>query len=107
MKTPKSLPGFMISWCGIILIGIATVLGLTTNAAAQASISTGSIQGTVSDPSGALVPQANVVITNKGNGQVLTVTTNSSGQYNAGSLIPGDYKVRVEAKGFRTSELPL
>ena len=91
----------------IILIAIATVLGMATTAAAQASISTGSIQGTVSDPSGALVPQAKVIITNKGTGQVLTFTTNSAGSYNSGSLIPGDYKVRVEAKGFRTSELPV
>src|ERR1019366_6102396 len=91
----------------IVLIAIATVLGMAATAAAQASISTGSIQGSVTDPSGALVPQAKVTITNKGTGQAVTFTTNSSGSYNSGSLIPGEYKVRVEAKGFRTSELPV
>ncbi len=105
MLTPRFLPRAIIYTFALVLIAMATLLGLTTSAAAQASISTGSIQGTVSDPSGALVPQANVVITNKGTGQVVTTTTNSSGLYSSGSLIPGEYKVRVEAKGFRTSEL--
>ena len=90
-----------------MLIAIAVMMGLTNTAVAQASISTGNIQGAVTDPSGAVVPNANVTITNAGTGQVLSVTSNSAGLYNSGSLIPGNYRVRVEAKGFRTSELPV
>lgn len=74
---------------------------------AQTSVSTGGIVGTVTDPSGALVPDAKVTITNQNTGQVLNRTTNSAGIYNSGSLNPGNYKIHVEAHGFRTSELPV
>ena len=72
---------------------------------AQTTISTGSIVGTVTDPSGAVVSGAKVAITNKGTGQVVTTTTTSTGNYATGALIPGDYTVRVEAGGFKTTEM--
>jgi hypothetical protein len=71
---------------------------------AQTTISTGSVQGTVTDQSGALVAGAKVTITNKATGRVINVTTTSAGAYASGALTPGDYVVRVEAKGFKTSE---
>jgi hypothetical protein len=89
---------------------IVALLALLLSSAvllAQTSVSTGGIVGTVSDPTGALVPGAKVTITNLGTGQASALTTTSSGLYNSGSMIPGNYKVRVEAKGFRTTELPL
>ena len=76
-------------------------------AAAQTTISTGSIQGTVTDPSGAAVPGAKIAITNKDTGQVINLTTTSSGLYTSGALSPGSYTVRVEAQGFKTTELPV
>jgi hypothetical protein len=83
-----------------MLLSSATLL-------AQTSVSTGGIVGTVSDPTGALVPGAKVTITNLGTGQASSLTTTSAGLYNSGSMVPGNYKVRVEAKGFRTTELPV
>lgn len=74
---------------------------------AQTGVSTGSIQGTVTDSSSAVVGGAKVTITNKATGQVITTTTTSSGSYNAGSLVPGEYIVRVEVKGFKTTALPV
>jgi hypothetical protein len=74
---------------------------------AQTTISTGSIQGTVTDPSGALVAAAKVTITNQSNGRVVTVSTTSAGAYASGALTPANYVVRVEAKGFKTSEEPV
>jgi Carboxypeptidase regulatory-like domain len=74
---------------------------------AQTTVSQGSIQGTVTDPSGAVVGGAKVTITNRGNGQASTTSTSSSGTYNSGGLIPGDYLVRVEAKGFKTVQVPI
>jgi hypothetical protein len=71
---------------------------------AQTTISTGSIQGIVTDPSGAVVAGARVTITDKATGQVITTSTTSSGEYASGSLIPSQYVVRVEAQGFRTTE---
>src|ERR1700730_10452631 len=67
---------------------------------AQTTISTGSIVGTVTDPTGSVVSGAKVVITNKDTGQVITTTTTSAGTYTSGALTPGEYGVRVEAKGF-------
>ena len=73
----------------------------------QTTVGTGSIVGTVADPSGAVVAGAKVKITNVGTGQVIDLTTNSSGVYNSGALIPGGYKVLVQGKGFRSSEVTL
>ncbi|MCU1269571.1 MAG: Oar protein [Acidobacteriaceae bacterium] len=74
---------------------------------AQTTISTGSIQGTITDQSGAVVGDAKVTITNKGTGQTFSVTTTPSGAYASGALNPGEYMVRVEAKGFKTTEAPV
>src|SRR5262252_8855171 len=72
---------------------------------AQTTISTGSIVGTVTDPSGAVVSGAKVAITSKATGQVITTTTSSTGNYASGALTPGDYQVRIEGQGFKTAEL--
>lgn len=74
---------------------------------AQTTISTGSIQGTVSDPSGAVVGGAKVTIRNKATGQSITTTTSSSGTYASGALIPGDYEVKIEAAGFKSVQMPV
>jgi hypothetical protein len=76
----------------------------STRLVAQTTVSQGSIQGTITDATGAVVADATVTITNKSTGQVVVQTTNASGAYNSGGLLPADYQVRVEAKGFRTIE---
>src|SRR5207248_417795 len=74
---------------------------------AQATISTGSIQGTITDPQGAVVTGANVIVTNRGTGQKSNFSTSSTGAFSTGALIPGNYNVRVEAKGFQSVEKPV
>ena len=69
-----------ISISCFVFIGLI-VLGLSPMALAQTTISTGSIQGTITDQSGAVVSGAKVAITNKGTGQTFSVTTTSSGTY--------------------------
>ena len=59
------------------------------------------ITGTVLDPSGAVVPGANITVTQKSTSAVRTVTTNSSGQFNFPSLPPATYTVSVQATGFK------
>jgi uncharacterized membrane protein len=54
-----------------------------------------------------VVPTAKVSITNKATGRVINVSTTSAGTYASGALTPGNYTVRVEAQGFKTSELPV
>jgi hypothetical protein len=83
------------------------LLSLGAAAFAQTTISTGSIQGTITDPSGAVVAGAKVIIRNKDTGQTIETTTSSSGVYASGALVPGHYVVRVEAPGFKTIEIPL
>lgn len=72
---------------------------------AQTTVATGSIVGTVTDPSGALVDGARVVITNVGTNQTVTLNSNAAGSFNSGALEPGNYKVQVSAKGFSTVSL--
>jgi carboxypeptidase family protein len=74
---------------------------------AQTTISTGSIQGTVTDPSGAVVSGAKISISNKATGRVINTTSTSAGAYTSGALTPGDYTLRVEAPGFKTSQIPV
>ena len=91
----------------LALVTIFALLSYATFVSAQAGVSTGSIQGTVTDPSGAVIAGAKVAIMNKATGAVIATTTSSAGAYNSGSLTPGDYLVRVEGKGFKTSTLPV
>ena len=71
---------------------------------AQATVSTGSIVGNVSDPSGAVINSANLTITNLATGQAIEITTNSSGSFNSGALAPGNYSVLISAQGFTSTE---
>src|SRR3984893_10780895 len=87
------------------LIIVSALLLISVGVFAQTTISTGSIVGTVADPSGAVVTGAKVLITNKGTGQVMTTTTTSSGTFASGALTPGEYTVRVEGQGFKTAQL--
>jgi len=72
-----------------------------SQAVAQTTISTGSIVGIVTDPSGAAVAGAKVSVKNEAVGQVIQLTTNASGAYNSGALIVGQYSVQVSAAGFQ------
>lgn len=60
----------------------------------------GSVYGTVNDPSGAGIPNAKVSITDVNKGTTSVVVTNGDGNYSKERLIPGEYDVEVEAKGF-------
>src|SRR5947209_10260822 len=85
------------------IVYAAVILSLLLPSAfAQTTVGTGSIVGTVTDPSGAVVSGAKVTITNASKGQVMNLTTNSSGAYASGALAPGNYKVQISGKGFKT-----
>lgn len=83
---------------------------LSFSGAASAQQVFGSIIGTVTDPSGSAVANAKVTITDVTKGTSSSVTTNDSGQYSKGQLIPDQYKVTIEAAGFSkvvSNELPV
>jgi len=77
---------------GVLLLSLALF--------AQANF--GRILGTVTDQSGATIPGAMVFIIDTERGLARTLTTDAAGEYNAPTLTPGTYTVRVEAKGFKT-----
>jgi len=91
----------------LVVMSLCLLLPLTTVTFAQTTISTGSIQGTITDPSGAVLSGAKVVIRSKDTGQTAESTTTSTGTFASGALIPGNYVVRVEATGFKTVEMPV
>lgn len=66
----------------------------------------GGISGTVFDETGSVVAAATVVITNIGTGQSLRLTTSTAGTFSAPLLDPVEYRIAVEAQGFKTSVIP-
>jgi len=81
---------FTVSFLAVLLL-IAPVLAQET---------TGGLQGTVKDPSGAVVPKANVVLTGTTLVGIKSLETDSSGYYHFANLPPGKYTVTVKASGF-------
>jgi hypothetical protein len=82
---------------------LATTLGvlvLSFSLVAQGNF--GRILGTVTDQTGAVLAGAAVTIIDVDRGLSRSLVTDSAGEYNAPTLIPGNYSVRVEVKGFRT-----
>jgi hypothetical protein len=76
-------------------------------ASSQTTVSQGSIQGTITDQTNAVVADATITITSLATGQVVTVKSSSAGAYNSGGLPVGDYQLRVQAKGFKTAQLTI
>ncbi|HVW87380.1 MAG TPA: carboxypeptidase-like regulatory domain-containing protein, partial [Bryobacteraceae bacterium] len=84
----------------VAALGIVINFSAPQRLAAQAVY--GSIVGTVTDPSGAGVPNAKVTIRDMDRDVSNVATTNDSGNYTQRYLIVGRYQVRVEASGFQT-----
>ena len=88
-----------------IVTGVLAVL-LSATAPIFGQERFGEINGVVTDPSGAAVPRATVMLTNKDINRSITVTSGSEGAYIATDIEPGHYRVRVTAPGFAASEVP-
>jgi hypothetical protein len=73
---------------------------LTLSYGQATSVNGGSIQGSITDPSGAIVPNATVTIVSTDTGSAKTVKTDGAGFYSVGPLNPGNYTVSVSATGF-------
>jgi outer membrane receptor protein involved in Fe transport len=70
---------------------------------AGAQVQNGQFAGTITDPSGAAIANAKVTVVNLATNLSVPATTNETGLYTVKELPPGNYKVSVEAPGFRTS----
>jgi Carboxypeptidase regulatory-like domain len=70
---------------------------------AAAQSGTSAIAGIVRDSTGASIPAARVTVVNEHTGVSFNILTNDEGLYRVGSLVPGTYRVEIEADGFRSS----
>jgi outer membrane receptor protein involved in Fe transport len=86
------------------LVLLALSLSSLATGIALAQSETGTITGTVSDPAGAVVPNAKVTVRNAATNASRLTTTGSSGVYTITNLQPANYTVSVEAPGFSTSQ---
>ncbi len=94
---PKSRNIFRHDWITAAVFCCLVVLLATSYARAEAA---GGLSGTVTDPSGAVIPGATVTVQDIASGQLEKSTTSSDGSYAFPHLVPGNYQLRVEAAGF-------
>jgi outer membrane receptor protein involved in Fe transport len=97
VSTSKAI--FYQVWSALVVIIFCL---LFTVSGFSQGIATGSISGSVTDPTGAIVPGAKVTAQNTATNQAFTVEANDLGLFAIRSLPPGTYKVTVESKNFRT-----
>ncbi|MBC7929493.1 MAG: carboxypeptidase regulatory-like domain-containing protein, partial [Rubrivivax sp.] len=84
----------------------ALCLVLACALAAQAQVTTGNVRGTVTDPQGAVVPNAKVTITKKSSNEARNMQTSDDGGFQFNNLLVGeDYTITIEATGFKTQTL--
>src|SRR5579864_3978876 len=79
-------------------------IGILSAGQASAQVTGATLSGTVTDPSGAAIANAQVSILNKATGVTRDVTADSAGLYSAPNLLPGQYDVTVKASGFSATK---
>ncbi|MBI1875327.1 MAG: TonB-dependent receptor [Acidobacteria bacterium] len=87
--------------CTLLLVGVASIV-LVGPLVASAQTTGATLQGTISDPQGALLPGVAVVIRNTETGLTREQTTDARGWYRVPALPPGTYEIRSELSGFGT-----
>ncbi len=89
----------------VIVLALTWALGLGNNSVTlNAQVAAGTIQGTISDALGAVVPDASIIVRNLATGEVRKLTTTQDGFYSAPNLLPGEYEISASAKGFTTQK---
>src|SRR6202162_358261 len=89
-------------WVGLVVVCL--VCGLKTSSTLAQAVF-GSIIGTVTDPQGNAVVGAKVTVTSVAKSFAYDTTSNESGNYSVTHLIPDNYKIRVEAPGFKAYDV--
>lgn len=91
---------FMKSARAVVMLLVAMTL---LSASGHTQEFRGTISGTVSDPTGAMIPSARVVVREAHTGTISKTTSDAAGQYVVPFLLPGDYAITVTATGFETT----
>src|SRR5258706_11757838 len=86
----------------VLALLLTTLILMVMSSTAWGQTSTGTIRGTLLDPTGATVPGAEVKVTNLATNVTTTVTSTGAGVYVIPGLIPGDYRVEVGVSGFKS-----
>lgn len=86
-------------------LALVAVLIMSSALEAVAQLDTGSIQGVIRDTTGAVIPNATVVVTNEGTERIYRTTSNARGEYSVPTLPVGIYSVAASYKGFATSKV--
>jgi hypothetical protein len=97
---PKSFTAYSVSRALSAVLILTILFSIPT----RAQVSGATLSGTITDPSGSVVGQAELVVKNVATGVTTKVTTNSEGFYTAANLLPGEYSVTIAAPGFTTEE---
>lgn len=84
---------------GIWMAAIALLVLLLGGSAAMAQILYGSLTGTITDKTGAVIPNVSVTVTNQGTGEVRTVKAGGQGSYDVLDVLPGTYTISVAPAG--------
>ena len=84
----------------LLLAFVFTSVLAMVPSAALAQTETGRITGTVTDPSGLVVPGATITLTSTTTGSVRTTTSDSAGRYVIANVQPGSYSLKAELSGF-------
>src|SRR5215831_7987944 len=87
--------------------GVSVLAGFIFAMNGQGQVINATLSGTVSDPSGALIPGVEITAKQTETGVVSTSVTNESGTYLFGSLQPGPYQVSAALPGFRSQTIQL
>jgi hypothetical protein len=93
---------YALTWIQRSFLAVAFLISASVGSV-QAQVDSGSILGTVTDPSGAVVSGARVRLTNEGTGLSLASTTGSEGLFKFSPVRIGSYKIEVVATGFKTA----
>src|SRR6059058_6037343 len=99
----KMLFGSLVNFAKGFAISLLLVLAFTAPAFSQSQVTTGTIQGDISDANGAAVAGATVEIKNLDTSLTKTLTTDEGGRFIALALPPGKYSVTVSKQGFATA----
>src|SRR5580704_404828 len=93
-----------VKGCSIRILFVLLIAVVMAPSLMAQSLVSGDLTGTVTDPSGAVVPGATVTLKSDANGQTRTTTSNAAGAYRFSLLQPGSYTVTANAEGFSKAQ---
>src|SRR5258708_809187 len=100
------MTGVSRRWIRIAQAVLAALLLVTGSARAQSQAANGTVEGTIKDASGGLLPGVTVTVHNTDTGAERVVVTDANGLYRAPLLSLGNYQVTAELAGFKNHQQP-